>query len=163
MPKNFLLPPRDSSNPISVFNLPPLKIVKAKENHIAQGVGDLTFSLGDLFYVIRDKIEINMYEVINPVEKTRGLVDQKYFCNVSKRNKIESVLLKDDLNTLDTIEFIAVSSLTLQKGKWYFVLHVSYQSGQLDILKRSCDDIWALHVTLLSRFPDESGNSKCNQ
>ena len=52
-----------------------------------------------------------------------------------------------------------VHSTSLSKDKWYFVLHIKYVSGHLDILRRSYDEIWALQVTLLTRFPQYSGHA----
>jgi hypothetical protein len=59
---------------------------------------------------------------------------------------------------LSDIESCIVQGCTIQKEKWYFVLHSKTFGGRLDIIKRSYDDIWALQVTLLTRFPAESGH-----
>jgi hypothetical protein len=57
------------------------------------------------------------------------------------------------------LESCLVHSTSLSKDKWYFVLHIKYVSGHLDILRRSYDEVWALQVTLLTRFPQYSGHT----
>ncbi|KAJ3358818.1 bud emergence protein 1, partial [Kappamyces sp. JEL0680] len=313
-------------NPKAIFNLPPKKIIKANANYSAQSVGELSFRKGDFFYVIHDKPDEELYEVINPIEKTRGVVAYRFFQNVA-RNAAEEAAQKsadqplqphlkspqnlgkagsrtsydywnsqnggagkrveewpsssrspvpvsapasslppvpsydrygsksagayqeqqnggyqddyydgasdyyatqdlrdqkdpyrddesyyeapyeknrdtyyddqgrDDYGVDDyyrnseyqepplppipassqasrnlsgsirtgdpsDIESCLVQSCTISKDKWYFVLHIKTFSGRLDIIKRSYDDIWALQVTLLTRFPTESGHNQ---
>ncbi|KAI8895972.1 hypothetical protein BC833DRAFT_599362 [Globomyces pollinis-pini] len=58
---------------------------------------------------------------------------------------------------------VAIDNATVQyceqkpDGKWQFTVHAKYNNGRLNILQRSYDDFWALHVTLVTRFPKESG------
>jgi Variant SH3 domain/PX domain len=236
-----VLTQRGSSTPKAIFNLPPKKIIKATKSYKASKPGELSFQTGDFFYVIHDKPQEQVYEVINPVEKKRGLVKYKYFANVAKNANetgarsrggqekekerkdmyddyaaseyYEDEYFRDDRDaryddrddryddsryydrddryddrdyashredksrgkkqepfsknlqsttpkkSSTTLDSCLVSSCTVQKDRWYFIIHAKYSSGQMDILKRSYDDIWALQVTLLSRFPSESGRN----
>jgi hypothetical protein len=61
-----------------VFNLAPKKVIKALESYNAQSSAELSFRAGDYYYVIDEK-EGRMYEVVNPIEKQRGLVYMDYF------------------------------------------------------------------------------------
>jgi hypothetical protein len=66
--------PRGSSHPSQIFNLPPKKIIRSNTNYFGKRVGELSFKKDDYFYVIAERPEIQCYEVINPILKTRGLV-----------------------------------------------------------------------------------------
>lgn len=218
----------------------PLKIIKASASYQGARRGELSFEKGDFFYVIHDKVENEMYEVMNPVEKTRGVVHYRYFRNVAKNateerremnggemRNVEEYMnglpspeaggnsrnlppqdldhrrVKDNTWTDDESDFsqrpsldahdafndyyedeqydapppqtsakinnqiqkdpnglssCLVQSCFLNKKKWTFTIHAKYVSGKLDIIRRSYDDIWALQVTLLSRFPEHSGH-----
>jgi hypothetical protein len=243
--------------------------------------GELSFVKGDFFYVIKDHPDNQVYEVMNPIEKTRGLVHYCHFNNVARniteerqhqdqlsrelaadafrstdgfmtldgpksaptqdgwnssinpehsrnrwtdnatdydpkqqpqfdpledyygqdmedRAELDQVYddliygQSDDMQRFDDIDHdqsgnapafgtsasnsipekknrkkkesdlqsCLVQSCYLSKEKWYFVIHVKYVSGKLDIIRRSCDDIWALQVNFLSRFPQFSGLAK---
>lgn len=311
------LPPiRASSNPKAIFNLPPLKIIKASVgyqgisiyesllivhhpniyeiSYIGTKQGELSFEKGEFFYVIGDKRELEQYEVMNPLEKSRGIVHYRHFKNIARNaaeeraqqeelsrelngatattatggkskvddyfhglslgggggpksappiengsrgdhqmrngwsddetdydpkrpaSRYDDAALQDyydqdfftndvvaDILPLDLVvaeeeedayyrdkappatstftknlptptrttnpknfkkgpkdlESCLVHSTSLSKDKWYFVLHIKYMSGHLDILRRSYDEIWALQVTLLTRFPQYSGHA----
>lgn len=43
---------RGSSNPNSIFNMPPKKIIKATMSYFATNPGELSFDKGDFFYVL---------------------------------------------------------------------------------------------------------------
>jgi hypothetical protein len=58
--------------------LAPKKVIKALESYSAQSSAELSFRAGDFYYVIDEK-EGGMYEVVNPIEKKRGLVYMDYF------------------------------------------------------------------------------------
>lgn len=70
-----------------------------------------------------------------------------------------SANIKTGRNPTD-IESCLVQSCSISSDKWYFAIHVKYYSGQLNIIRRSYDDVWALQVTLLTRFPEQSGHQE---
>ncbi|KAJ3268745.1 bud emergence protein 1 [Terramyces sp. JEL0728] len=61
----------------------PKKIIRATVNYIAVSSTELSFAKGDFFYVI--DIKDRYYEVMNPMEKTRGLVPMAYFSNLQQK------------------------------------------------------------------------------
>jgi hypothetical protein len=76
---------RGSSHPNAIFNLPPKKIIKATMPYQAQGPGELSFAKDDFFYVIDDRPDSKTYEVINPLQKTRGIVHYHCFKSIEKQ------------------------------------------------------------------------------
>ncbi|KAI8849304.1 hypothetical protein BC829DRAFT_189322 [Chytridium lagenaria] len=69
--------PRGSSHPTEIFYQPPKKVIRAMESYNARSANELTFVKGDFFYVVSD-FERH-YEVVNPLEKTRGIVPKSCF------------------------------------------------------------------------------------
>ncbi|KAJ3129382.1 bud emergence protein 1 [Nowakowskiella sp. JEL0407] len=80
--------PRKSSHPNGIFNLPPKKVIRALMGYTAQAPLELTFSAGDFFYVINETNEW-FYEVINPLQKLRGLVPKTHFDTFEKRDPLK--------------------------------------------------------------------------
>ncbi|KAI8895971.1 hypothetical protein BC833DRAFT_599360 [Globomyces pollinis-pini] len=76
---NLSIVPRGSSHPQTIFNLPPRKIIRATVGYIAQTEAEVSFAAGDYFYVVNDNRPDDYYEVVNPLEKTRGLATRYYF------------------------------------------------------------------------------------
>jgi bud emergence protein 1 len=75
---------RGSSHPTAIFNLPPKKIIKATKDYQAQNAGELSFRKNDFFYVINDREDTETYEVINPLEKLRGIVHYHCFKSIER-------------------------------------------------------------------------------
>ncbi|KAJ3213379.1 bud emergence protein 1 [Clydaea vesicula] len=76
------LPARNSSHPTHVFNMAPKRVVRALEDYTAQYAGELSFRKGDFFFVINDD-QNSHFEVINPAEKSRGIVPSYLFNQLS--------------------------------------------------------------------------------
>ena len=72
-----LINARGSSHPDSVFQLSPKLVIKAFKPYLAKFKFELSFQQDDYFFVIDQRAEY--YEVINPVQKLRGLVPIDYF------------------------------------------------------------------------------------
>lgn len=169
--------PRSSSHPSSIFSLPPKKVIKAQQSYTAQRAGELSFNKGDFFYVINElpssrfRLINCSYEVINPVQRTRGLVPWDYFDSIQNSapsNTINATIKVNPDSCLKSICFAGNNSIVdicipytemgLEFVRQYSVkVHFSDQSTH--ILKRVWDDFWVLHLSLLNHFPKESGRT----
>ncbi|KAH9273991.1 hypothetical protein BASA83_003626 [Batrachochytrium salamandrivorans] len=77
-------PVRGSSHPASIFNMPPKKVVRASAAYTARFAGELSFTKGDFFYVINERPDGLNYEVINPIQRIRGIVPTSHFASLDK-------------------------------------------------------------------------------
>ncbi|KAJ3212904.1 bud emergence protein 1 [Dinochytrium kinnereticum] len=69
--------PRGSSHPTEIFYQPPKKVIRAMSDYVARSGNELTFYKGDFFYVVNENDRY--YEVVNPLEKSRGTVPKNCF------------------------------------------------------------------------------------
>ncbi|KAJ3099679.1 bud emergence protein 1 [Phlyctochytrium bullatum] len=69
--------PRGSSHPNELFYQPPKKVIRATRDFQARMGTELSFHKGDFFYVVSETERF--YEVVNPLEKSRGQVPKECF------------------------------------------------------------------------------------
>ncbi|KAL2913805.1 SH3 and PX domain-containing protein 2B [Polyrhizophydium stewartii] len=79
-----IAPVRGSSHPAGIFNMPPKKVVRANKSYTARFAGELSFEKGDFFYVINERPDGLSFEVINPIQRLRGIVPSAYFDSLDK-------------------------------------------------------------------------------
>ncbi|KAI9207366.1 uncharacterized protein BJ171DRAFT_494415 [Polychytrium aggregatum] len=245
------LAPRGSSHPKMIWNQVPKKVIQATADYTAEYSGELSFRKGDFFYVVDDS-HLNKYEVINPIEKVRGLVPSSYFENLDRVAKIpenfheeigvvlpksfmdhdqrqsmpssrgnsgqydpydpyngpsarDSNPVKDYDPTDDyaddssqpssrpvtpprrnapellsptasvrdgpassgpgtprgrafvPVQYATVPFVEFVNGQWEYSLHIERADNAQGLIFRTYDQIWQLHVALLTSFPNESG------
>ncbi|ORY41398.1 hypothetical protein BCR33DRAFT_852374 [Rhizoclosmatium globosum] len=75
--------PRTTSHPVDLYKAPPSKIVKANKSYTARTVNEISFSVGDFFFV-SSEAHPDFYEVLNPAAKLRGLAPKDHFDSLEK-------------------------------------------------------------------------------
>ena len=171
------VPSRGSSHPTSVFNQPPKKVIKAERKYFAQKINEISFDVGEFFYVIQDSNPLE-YEVINPIAKTRGTVPRSHFSNLDKNRysntsepgtdrkgsissegaSIPSPKSPErDSRQEQAVLFATVPQVELKSdGQYWFTLQLE-RINTRHLLFRTYDDFYILLVSLLTHFPKESG------
>ncbi|KAH6577693.1 hypothetical protein BASA60_003890 [Batrachochytrium salamandrivorans] len=180
-------PVRGSSHPASIFNMPPKKVVRASAAYTARFAGELSFTKGDFFYVINERPDGLNYEVINPIQRIRGIVPTSHFASLDKVQQEANARnpdyvganggpgdrsYQDDQFTNDDYrdsyrqsqnQDKQLSSVLVQRseqrddGLWWFTIELKMRDHSSNILFRTYDDFWVLQVSLLNHFPSESG------
>jgi PX domain len=158
--------PRGSSHPNSVFKLAPKLVIRAARPYIAKMRQELSFQKDDYFFVIDQRT--GYYEVINPVQKLRGLVPIDYFEELKSSDQVTNLnyypispaatpesLDYEDLDppevhqTLDDqLEDFIDESVNLKESFYENVCFVDVPDVQVSILKKK----WVF--TILLRFYD---------
>ncbi|KAI8911515.1 Phox homologous domain-containing protein [Gorgonomyces haynaldii] len=165
---------RGSSHPAGIFNMPPKKVVKANRNYTAKFAGELSFQKGDFFYVIAERND-GKYEVMNPVQRVRGVVPVDCFDSLDKvqgnhRESLSPIATsprsprtsnpKSPLPWEETIHSVMIQNVEQkQDGQWYYTIEVKFIDRTSHILFRTYEDFHILHLSLLNFFPAESGRT----
>lgn len=143
-------PQRSSSHPPQMFSMAPKLVVRANTDYSARMAGELAFRKGDFFYVIHETA--THYQVINPVQKTRGTVPKTMF------DSLDKIQQDKQQNSVLVLKGMQVPNCVEKQGSFMYTIDCDY--GQRHhVLFRSYSDFWVLHVSLLNHFPVESGRS----
>lgn len=98
--------PRNKTFEDAYFNQTPKKVIKANCSWFASMPGELSFKVNDYFYVIKDDGS-EYYEVINPIERVKGLVPTRCFDNLNKSSSVNNLhdhSISDPFGVMDSLD-----------------------------------------------------------
>lgn len=174
-----IAPPRSTSHPTDLFSLPPSIIIKATRSLTSTNdIHELTYAIGDYFFVIDVKEDSEWFEVVDPVQRRRGVCLKADFVLVKGSTSISAATEAPDIHYNEAggspvvclarkrvllsrnVASVDVLTVTLDEGakKWAFKVCLRLVDGSQRVLVRTFSEFWGMQIHLIAAFPEDAGH-----